>query len=84
MSAHERKAVIFLLTPPESLRDCRDLDHIRRVMWANADAIIEELSQTVMRTWTSEPLDPTPVKNVIENLEQHHRDLVRRQHGGGA
>lgn len=83
MTDHERKAVIFLLTPPESLRDSKDIARIRAVLWHNRERIIDEMARTVMRAWTSEPEDAATTRAVIDNLEQHHRDLVIRQRGGG-
>lgn len=82
MTGPERKAVLFLITPPESCRDA-SIDTIRRVIRANADHLLEGIVQEIHRSFTSEPEDPSATRNAIDALEAVHADLVKRRRENG-
>lgn len=66
----KRDAVMFFITPPESLRNAtrEQIEYVIRQP-ANLEGLIQEIVHTIYKHFNSEPADPAVLDSVIDNLK---------------
>lgn len=65
----KRTDVIFILKPPDSLRD-KSVMEIQYVLWQSADQIMFEMATAIHKWFSPAPLDAGQVARVAEALRE--------------